>query len=60
MDFFHTVYTFRNLIRIVGLVRNAADHLRGDRLLLGFFLPGDSLLITAGLFAARGDLNLPC
>ena len=27
-------------------------------LLLGFFLPGDSLLITAGLFAARGDLNL--
>lgn len=28
-------------------------------LLLGFFLPGDSLLITAGVFAARGDLNLP-
>ena len=27
-------------------------------LLIGFFLPGDSLLITAGLFAARGDLNL--
>ncbi|ADV66960.1 DedA family protein [Deinococcus maricopensis] len=27
-------------------------------LLLGFFLPGDSLLITAGIFAARGDLNI--
>jgi membrane-associated protein len=27
-------------------------------LLLGFFLPGDSLLVTAGLFAARGDLNI--
>ena len=27
-------------------------------MLFGFFLPGDSLLITAGLFAARGDLNL--
>ena len=27
-------------------------------LLFGFFLPGDSLLITAGVFAAKGDLNL--
>lgn len=28
-------------------------------LLLGFFLPGDSLLITAGLLAAQGSLSLP-
>lgn len=27
-------------------------------LLLGFFLPGDTLLLTAGLYAARGDLSL--
>ncbi len=27
-------------------------------LLVGFFLPGDSLLVTAGLFAARGELNI--
>lgn len=27
-------------------------------LMLGFFLPGDSLLITAGIFAAKGDLNI--
>ncbi len=27
-------------------------------LFLGFFLPGDSLLVTAGIFAAKGDLNI--
>lgn len=27
-------------------------------LLLGFFLPGDTLLLTAGVFAARGDVTL--
>ena len=27
-------------------------------LLIGFFLPGDSLLVTAGLFAARGELDI--
>jgi membrane-associated protein len=28
-------------------------------LLLGFFLPGDSLLFTAGLFVARGSIETP-
>jgi membrane-associated protein len=27
-------------------------------LMVGFFLPGDSLLVTAGLFCARGELNI--
>ncbi len=27
-------------------------------LLIGFFLPGDSLLFTAGVLAAKGDLNI--
>src|SRR5262245_41391449 len=27
-------------------------------LMIGFFLPGDSLLVTAGLFAAKGDLQI--
>jgi membrane-associated protein len=26
--------------------------------MIGFFLPGDSLLVTAGLFAAMGELNI--
>lgn len=28
-------------------------------LLIGFFLPGDTLLLSAGIFAAQGKLNLP-
>jgi len=27
-------------------------------MLVGFFLPGDSLLVTAGIFAARGQLDI--
>ena len=27
-------------------------------LLIGFFLPGDSLMFTAGLLASQGSLNL--
>ena len=27
-------------------------------LFIGFFLPGDSLLVTAGIFAARGDFDI--
>src|ERR1700677_3294590 len=27
---------------------------------VGFFLPGDSLLVTAGVFAVPGKLHLPC
>ncbi len=27
-------------------------------MMVGFFLPGDSLLVTAGIFASRGDLDI--
>jgi membrane-associated protein len=57
-DFFHTVYNVPELIRIVGQVGLPVSIFAETGLLIGFFLPGDSLLITAGLFAARGDLNL--
>jgi membrane-associated protein len=56
--FFHTVYNVPELIRIVGQYGLPLIIFAETGLLAGFFLPGDSLLITAGLFAARGDLNL--
>jgi membrane-associated protein len=57
-NFFHTVYNVPELIRIVGQFGLPLIIFAETGLLAGFFLPGDSLLITAGLFAARGDLNV--
>jgi membrane-associated protein len=56
--FFSTVYNVPELIRMVGFYGLIAIVFAETGLLVGFFLPGDSLLITAGLFAARGDLNI--
>jgi len=56
--FFSTVYNVPELIRIVGFYGVIAVIFAETGLLIGFFLPGDSLLITAGLFAARGDFNI--
>jgi membrane-associated protein len=57
-DFFQTVYNVPELIRLGGLVGLIIIVFAETGLLIGFFLPGDSLLITAGLFAARGDFNI--
>jgi membrane-associated protein len=57
-EFFRTVYNVPELIRLVGLVGLFVIVFAETGLLVGFFLPGDSLLVTAGLFAARGDLEL--
>ena len=57
-NLFQTVYNVPELIRIVGQFGLPVIIFAETGLLIGFFLPGDSLLITAGLFAARGDLNL--
>ena len=56
--FFDTVYNVPELIRLVGFYGLIAIVFAETGLLMGFFLPGDSLLITAGLFAARGDFNV--
>jgi membrane-associated protein len=57
-DFFRTVYNVPELIRYAGLFGLILIVFAETGLLIGFFLPGDSLLITAGLFAARGDFNI--
>lgn len=57
-QFFSTVYNVPELIRLVGFYGLIAIVFAETGLLVGFFLPGDSLLITAGLFAARGDFSV--
>ncbi len=57
-DLFHRIYDVESLVRVGGLAGLAMIVFIETGLLVGFFLPGDSLLVTAGLFAARGDLNV--
>jgi membrane-associated protein len=57
-DFFRTVYNVPELIRWGGLIGLVLIVFAETGLMIGFFLPGDSLLVTAGLFAARGDLDI--
>jgi membrane-associated protein len=51
-------YALDDLIRWGGYAVLAAIVFTETGLLVGFFLPGDSLLITAGLVAAAGGLNI--
>ena len=57
-EFFRRIYNVPELIRLGGLVGLVAVVFAETGLMVGFFLPGDSLLVTAGLFAAKGDLNI--
>jgi membrane-associated protein len=57
-DLFHRIYDVEFLVRTGGLLVLVVIVFTETGLLLGFFLPGDSLLVTAGIFAARGDLDL--
>jgi membrane-associated protein len=57
-EFFRTVYNVPELIRWGGLLGLVVIVFAETGLMIGFFLPGDSLLVTAGLFAARGDLDI--
>ena len=51
-------YTLETLIQWGGYVLLVVIVFTETGLLVGFFLPGDSLLITAGLLAGMGTLNI--
>jgi membrane-associated protein len=57
-NLFHQIYDVEFLVRAGGLLALIAIVFVETGLLVGFFLPGDSLLVTAGIFAARGDLDM--
>lgn len=57
-QFFRTVYNVPELIRLVGFYGLIAIVFAETGLMVGFFLPGDSLLVTAGVFAAGGLLEM--
>jgi membrane-associated protein len=59
LDFLHRLRDVRGLIAWGGYVGLTAIIFAETGLLVGFFLPGDSLLVTAGLLAATtGALNV--
>lgn len=57
-DLFHRLNNLPELVQWAGLFGLAAIIFSETGLLVGVFLPGDSLLVTAGLLAARGYLNV--
>lgn len=58
IEFFSKLHNIRDLILWGGYVILAIIIFAETGLFFGFFLPGDSLLVTAGLFAGKGDLNI--
>jgi membrane-associated protein len=57
-DLFSRLSDLPELVQWAGVFGLAAIVFSETGLLVGVFLPGDSLLVTAGLFAARGYLNV--
>jgi membrane-associated protein len=54
----HQIYDVQGLIQWGGVVLVCVIVFVETGLFVGFFLPGDSLLVTAGVFAAAGTLKL--
>lgn len=58
IDLFHRLSNLPDLVQWAGLFGLALIVFSETGLLIGVFLPGDSLLVTAGLLAASGYLNV--
>ena len=58
LDFFHQLKDPRLLVQAGGYVGLTAIIFSETGLLVGFFLPGDSLLVTAGLLATQSQFGL--
>jgi membrane-associated protein len=52
LDLFHKIYDVQGLVEWGGLLGLVAIVFAETGLLVGFFLPGDSLLVTAGIFCS--------
>ena len=57
-DLFHQLTDVKMLVRVGGLSAMTAIVFAETGLMIGFFLPGDSLLFTAGALAAQGHFNI--
>ncbi|MEK7646306.1 MAG: VTT domain-containing protein [Patescibacteria group bacterium] len=57
-DFLHTFLDPSTIISTVGTLGVIGIIFTETGLLIGFFLPGDSLLFTAGFFASQGYVSL--
>jgi membrane-associated protein len=55
MDLFHQIYNVRGIIEWGGMTALVAVIFAETGLLVGFFLPGDSLLVTAGVFCTSAN-----
>jgi membrane-associated protein len=55
---FHQLTDVETMVAVGGLSAMTAIVFAETGLMIGFFLPGDSLLVTAGVFAAAGRLSL--
>ena len=58
LDFLHRLRDVQGLVQWGGVIGLTLIIFAETGLLVGFFLPGDSLLVTAGLFASRGLFNV--